>query len=106
VARSTLEILIPAIKEKLPDPILDDPAGTGTGTAGSSTSSTCLDCTTAGCPDLNFFDEIRVEDPRVSDLCARTSEPPPYLILLTCLQRYQSKIVKYKDVSSESGVGA
>ena len=38
-------------------------------------------------PDLSFFDEIRVEDPRVADLCNRTSEPAPYQILATCLQR-------------------
>lgn len=38
-------------------------------------------------PDLSFFDDIRVEDPRVADLCNRTSEPAPYQILVTCLQR-------------------
>ena len=37
--------------------------------------------------DLSFFDEIRIEDPRVAELCAKTSEPSPYAILLTCLQR-------------------
>jgi microprocessor complex subunit DGCR8 len=36
---------------------------------------------------LQFFDEIRIEDPRVADLCNKTSEPSPYAILLTCLQR-------------------
>ncbi|KAJ8927624.1 hypothetical protein NQ314_019885, partial [Rhamnusium bicolor] len=37
--------------------------------------------------DLSFFDEIRVEDPRVAEFCAKTTEPAPYDILLTCLQR-------------------
>jgi hypothetical protein len=34
-----------------------------------------------------FFDEIKIEDPRVAELCAKTTEPSPYAILLTCLQR-------------------
>lgn len=37
--------------------------------------------------DLSVFDEIRIEDPRVSDFCSRVSEPLPHSILLTCLQR-------------------
>lgn len=36
---------------------------------------------------LQFFDEIKIEDPRVAELCAKTTEPSPYAILLTCLQR-------------------
>jgi microprocessor complex subunit DGCR8 len=31
-------------------------------------------------PDLSFFDDIRVEDPRVAELCNRTSEPAPYQV--------------------------
>jgi microprocessor complex subunit DGCR8 len=65
-ARRTLEMLIPEIKDKLPS-LNGDGDGDG--------------------PDLSFFDEIRVEDPRVADLCNRTSEPAPYQILVTCLQR-------------------
>ena len=34
-----------------------------------------------------MFDQISVEDPRVSELCNKTSEPSPYQILLTCLQK-------------------
>nr|CAD7199040.1 unnamed protein product [Timema douglasi] len=34
-----------------------------------------------------FFDEIKIEDPRVFELCSKTTEPSPYAILLTCLQR-------------------
>ena len=59
-------MLIPEIKDKLPS-LNGDGDGEG--------------------PDLSFFDEIRVEDPRVADLCNRTSEPAPYQILVTCLQR-------------------
>jgi len=66
-ARRTLEMLIPEIKDKLP-------CMTGTEAEGDG-------------PDLSFFDDIRVEDPRVADLCNRTSEPAPYQILVTCLQR-------------------
>jgi microprocessor complex subunit DGCR8 len=73
--RATLEILIPEIKEKLSNP---------QGVAGE------VEGLASGCPDLGFFDGVRVEDPRVAELCARTSEPPPYQILLTCLQRYET----------------
>ena len=34
-----------------------------------------------------MFDQISIEDPRVSELCNKTSEPSPYQILLTCLQK-------------------
>lgn len=37
--------------------------------------------------DVAFFDEVRVEDPRVSDLCAKAGQPSPYQILLECLKR-------------------
>lgn len=37
--------------------------------------------------DLSVFDEIRIEDPRVAEFCAKTTEPSPHAILLTCLQR-------------------
>lgn len=39
------------------------------------------------CRDLSYFDEIRIEDPRVSEICKTTTEPPPHAILTTCLQR-------------------
>ena len=60
-------MLIPEIKDKLPCMSGAEAEGDG--------------------PDLSFFDDIRVEDPRVADLCNRTSEPAPYQILVTCLQR-------------------
>ena len=70
-AKATLEVLIPQMKEK----ILNE---TEPGTKGPNHQSDL---------DLSFFDEIRIEDPRVAELCAKTSEPSPYAILLTCLQR-------------------
>ncbi|XP_064460647.1 microprocessor complex subunit DGCR8-like [Ornithodoros turicata] len=64
-ARTTLEILIPQMKDvntknEKPEDFFQDVA---------------------------FFDEIRVEDPRVSDLCAKTGQLSPYQILLECIKR-------------------
>lgn len=64
-AKKTLEILIPDIINKI-----------------EKTKTTPKDHS-----DLEFFDDIRVDDPRVSDLCNKASEPSPYGILTTCLQR-------------------
>ena len=36
---------------------------------------------------FQFFDNIRIEDPRVPQYCNLLSEPSPYAILLTCLQK-------------------
>ncbi|XP_044261314.1 microprocessor complex subunit DGCR8 [Tribolium madens] len=69
-ARATLEILIPEMKSKI-----TTDAKTG------SSASRDQD------QDLSFFDEIRIEDPRVAEFCAKTTEPSPHDILLTCLQR-------------------
>ncbi|CAH1153607.1 unnamed protein product [Phaedon cochleariae] len=69
-AKATLEILIPEMKLKI---IPDNKSG--------DTAKKDKD------QDLSFFDEIRVEDPRVAEFCAKTTEPAPYDILLTCLQR-------------------
>ncbi|GFG37253.1 hypothetical protein Cfor_10946 [Coptotermes formosanus] len=70
-ARATLEILIPEMREK----IQEDKRVGARGTSKGQDS------------DLSFFDEIKIEDPRVAELCAKTTEPSPYAILLTCLQR-------------------
>ncbi|XP_022901035.2 microprocessor complex subunit DGCR8 [Onthophagus taurus] len=70
-ARVTLEILIPEMRSKIT-------ADTKTG--GSSTSK-------SQDQDLSFFDTIKIEDPRVAEFCAKTTEPSPHDILLTCLQR-------------------
>ncbi|KAJ9582352.1 hypothetical protein L9F63_003312 [Diploptera punctata] len=70
-AKATLEILIPEMREKIQE---DKRVGARGTSKGQNT-------------DLSFFDEIKIEDPRVSELCAKTTEPSPYAILLTCLQR-------------------
>lgn len=36
---------------------------------------------------MQVFDDIRIEDPRVTEFCNKTTEPSPHAILLTCLQR-------------------
>lgn len=51
--------------------------------SGASNSVTSLD----PYKDLSVFDEIKIEDPRVAEFCAKTTEPSPHAILLTCLQR-------------------
>ncbi|XP_067135138.1 microprocessor complex subunit DGCR8 [Centruroides vittatus] len=64
-AKATLEILIPQMKSVHKDyKSTDDPQ-----------------------QDVQFFDEVRVEDPRISDLCAKAGQPSPYQILLECLKR-------------------
>ncbi|GAB0100507.1 DGCR8 [Sergentomyia squamirostris] len=68
-ARETLEILIPQMKDKI------------TGEKDSKDSSR------SSYHDLSVFDEIKIEDPRVAEFCAKTTEPSPHAILLTCLQR-------------------
>ncbi|XP_045482061.1 microprocessor complex subunit DGCR8 [Harmonia axyridis] len=97
-AKNTLEILIPEMRSK----ITADPK------TGSSTSKDPDE-------DLSFFDEIRIEDPRVAEFCAKTTEPSPHDILLTCLQRnfglndlkisYQGKTSKNKKNEFTMTVG-
>ncbi|KAJ8312850.1 hypothetical protein KUTeg_010223 [Tegillarca granosa] len=61
-AKATLSILIPAMNQ-----FIDD---------GKDNAE-----------DYSFFDEIKIEDPRVSDLCNKAGQPSPYQILLECLKR-------------------
>ena len=90
-ARQTLEILIPEFKDTL-----------GKELAGNSNALNEL-------PDVSvsffeqrlkvvltmsffflfkqYFDSLRIEDPRISELCHRVGEPSPYAILISCLQR-------------------
>ncbi|XP_026753614.2 microprocessor complex subunit DGCR8-like [Galleria mellonella] len=37
--------------------------------------------------DFSFFDEVGIEDPRITEICAATCEPSPHDILRTCLLR-------------------
>lgn len=69
-ARETLEILIPQMKDQI--------IGDNKLTAASKRSEP---------QDLSVFDEIKIQDPRVAEFCAKTTEPSPHAILLTCLQR-------------------
>ncbi|KAM3956801.1 microprocessor complex subunit partner of drosha [Aphomia sociella] len=38
-------------------------------------------------PDFTFFDEVGIEDPRITEFCVATCEPAPHDILRTCLLR-------------------
>ncbi|XP_015793402.1 microprocessor complex subunit DGCR8-like [Tetranychus urticae] len=65
-ARATLDILIPDIRDMTQD--------------GNSKVDTSMQ-------DLTFFDDIKVEDQRVSELCAKAGQHSPYQILVECLKR-------------------
>lgn len=69
-ARETLEILIPEMRDKI-----------------TSEKSTPNNNGMQPYKDLSVFDEIRIEDPRVTEFCNKTTEPTPHAILTTCLQR-------------------
>lgn len=69
-ARETLEILIPEMRDKI-----------------SAEKSTPNNSNAQTYKDLSVFDEIRIEDPRVTEFCNKTTEPTPHAILTTCLQR-------------------
>ncbi|XP_076344510.1 microprocessor complex subunit partner of drosha [Tachypleus tridentatus] len=64
-ARATLEVLIPQMKHVTIDNKKIDQEQ----------------------QDVAFFDEIRIEDPRINDLCVKAGQPSPYQILLECLKR-------------------
>lgn len=67
-AKKTIEILIPGIR---------DFTEAGTSRSGQIDSS----------QDLKFFDNIKIEDSRVSELCAKAGQQSPYQILVECLKR-------------------
>lgn len=68
-AKSTLEILIPNWNVK------------------EMTQNNADKKKDLGTNDLSFFDEIKVEDPRVSELCTKAGQHSPYQILVECLRR-------------------
>lgn len=80
-ARETLEILIPDMKDKITS---KDGKKDQNGTAGGATNDHQTPETRR---NLSVFDEIMIEDPRVAEFCAKTTEPSPHTILQTCLQR-------------------
>lgn len=96
-ARETLEVLIPEMRDKI------------TGDNNKNPNKQKL------YKDLSVFDEIRIEDPRVTEFCAKTTEPLPHSILLTCLQRnfglgdikidYQVNTMKHKKNEFKMTVG-
>ncbi|XP_050539800.1 microprocessor complex subunit DGCR8-like [Daktulosphaira vitifoliae] len=61
-AQATLDILIPEMKSK-------------------------IDSEQKNLSDPVIFDQIKVTDPRITEFCAKTTEPSPYAMLLVCLQR-------------------
>ena len=65
-AKATLEILIPDMKEM------------------TQNTNKKQDLSAN---DLSFFDDIKIEDPRVSELCAKAGQHSPYQILVECLKR-------------------
>lgn len=70
-AKATLEMLIPEMRTKI---------ATDKRMGGAAASK-------ARDQDLSLFDEIKIKDPRVAEFCAKTTEPSPHDVLLTCLQR-------------------
>ncbi|CAD1476530.1 unnamed protein product [Heterotrigona itama] len=79
-ARKTLEILIPQMRDKI--------SGDNGGDTVSGNNSRMIKASRANSDtDLSFFDEISITDPRVAEFCAKTTEPSPHAILITCLQR-------------------
>lgn len=74
-AKASLEILIPEMREKIRS---DNKHGKRSGITNFPDEEET---------SLSIFDEIKIEDPRVAEFCAKTTEPSPYSILLTCLQR-------------------
>lgn len=69
-AKATLQILIPEI---------DKPAEENA-SAGEDVDKS----------NIAFFDSVRILDPRVSDFCAKTTEPLPCDLLKACLQRNEN----------------
>ncbi|CAD6206786.1 GSCOCG00010068001-RA-CDS [Cotesia congregata] len=77
-ARKTLEILIPQMRDKILGEMATD----------SSTNAERIKASRGDTDaDLSFFDDISITDPRVAEFCAKTTEPSPHAILVTCLQR-------------------
>lgn len=108
-ARETLEILIPEMRERITAEKNKVAQG---GTSGSGDGSSKNDLT---CKSYSVFDEIRIEDPRVAEFCAKTTEPLPHSVLMTCLQRnyglgdmtidYQVNTTKHKKNEFTMTVG-
>ena len=81
-AKSTLHLLIPELKEKLQFGEGDDRDASEEAARAAEERERV-----SSSNGLRFFDDIRVDDPRVADLCNKVSEPSPYAVLVTCLQK-------------------
>ncbi|KAG1652100.1 Microprocessor complex subunit DGCR8 [Nymphon striatum] len=98
-AKNTLEILIPQMKNFNAD---------------SNSKSSCH-MSSVQEQDLSFFDEIRVEDPRVHELCSKAGLSSPYQLLLECLKRnygmgdtevtFETKMLKHQKNDFTMTVG-
>jgi hypothetical protein len=36
---------------------------------------------------VQFFDDVKIEDPRVPELCLKAGQPTPFAVLHECLKR-------------------
>ncbi|XP_058788955.1 microprocessor complex subunit DGCR8-like [Phymastichus coffea] len=77
-AKTALEILIPQMRDKIFDNAENNSLNSNLYVQTSKVNTDT---------DLSFFDEISITDPRVAEFCAKTTEPLPYTILTTYLQR-------------------
>jgi len=82
-AKATLELMIPEMKEEL---------------NGSK------DAQKLESDHSQFFDQVQLDDHRITQMCANVSEPSPYALLLTCVQRNfgqsATSSIKFNMVSS------
>ncbi|XP_063231307.1 microprocessor complex subunit DGCR8-like isoform X2 [Bacillus rossius redtenbacheri] len=89
-AKATLEVLIPDLQDKISTDSITGHVNTGKQRKAEN----------------SIFDDIRIEDPRVAELCARTTEPYPHAVLLACIKRnfgLEESDIKYEDRSLSEG---
>lgn len=88
-AKTTLEILIPELEGKLDEICVTEKSA-------PPYHSRFIK------PNKTIFDDMKITDPRVVQLSARTIEPPPYSMLLNCLRRnYGACQIMFKyDISA------
>ncbi|XP_059047277.1 microprocessor complex subunit DGCR8 [Achroia grisella] len=77
-ARASIHILIPEMR--------DDGHHTDTPATHHAPAAPATHAAPAPDTDL-FFDEVEIEDPRITEICVATCEPSPHDILRTCLLR-------------------
>lgn len=86
-ARQTLEILIPELK--------NFDFQTGSKAPGNNKQN----------DKYSIFDTLRITDPHVAECCAKSTEPSPYTMLLSCLERNygigHKKLVTYRSTHTK-----